>query len=1617
MSATPAWKAYLNSVKLPATVERAGSADPTIRGYENASARAAALGINVTGKAEPGLLTRALYPLDLLRATAYAGSTELVDGLTGRGFSTDDFTGKFGRAMNEGEGFGSTELLSADDDDSFWMRALKMGGSVAADVLSDPLTYASLGLGTAAKATVGGLARAGARKTLSDVGQEAAEQAARKLGPEFSQQASEGIYGDLARRHLRTTTKLADDEIERVLAGQTDEVMDLAARRLGDVIGSARIAGSGRMVRRQVAREFSTLGIENSDELALRVTQNLGQELSGGIRMSVPLTKIGFNLTKGAGTGTDALRLGGAADKLNEVRLGARAALRGPNSLLGKVSGESGTQYNTVVRNLASEGVEEVLENPGLDSASTLTDFLIGNTAKRSGRRDFILVASNAARGAKAAKRQFGDEARADSIIKASMLDFGMDDALRGLDPDDEGVVALVRAGREMRDVFAESARLRGVAVDPDKSYVPRLVEVTEYNRRKATSPGSNRKVGDTNSSKKRKVWADLEEVVGDDDELLELLRRDLSPAELNARAGRTVVEEDPFIILQRGVEREATRVEQKLLADSLSAARVIADDINPLRAERGELLADVQKVVTKLEGKNRPAQAVTSKNVKGLVGKKVRVAESGRVGKLLSVDGDVAQVQFKTPKGTLKKTVSLDKLATLDGPRVASRAASVMAAETGLAAARSGDEAAAAAGAVARQAAAVEADRVAQQVKQVEGELVAARKEVRSAESALARVATADDRVAKQRLQSRVSRAKKRAAEVDSELRNAKRRLKAAEKKAASFRDEVRDGYVELNNAARKARASAQRAADKAAAVPENAAAQKRAATAARKADEAEQAVQDFLAKTDAPNQSRALSGKVAAERGAVDDLSARRAGVAQTIETTVADIASLDQAIAGSVRADDLRNLATNMTDDEAAAVRRAAEAATNLEAKQAAVAQLKAERVELDKAARQTLPAEYTARTTVKQAEALLERAVTQDAAATGARAEIRDRLYTINRALDESNNWEQVAEAFTDLKEWYRQAGDTKSVRDIDKASRLTNRLGVAQGQQDAFDTMAAAKGWVSLGSEDGATKFPSAFENKISSQGVSDSLDRMFALSGSETGIRAAMAPYLDPYMHLFKLYATIGRGPGYHVRNFIGGMVNNMLIGVQGNTVAPAFKISRTIHHVTKQIEKELDAGTLTASKAGARFDEVLARELSWKVGKRWGAGTAYDMARGFLAEGVQYSRTNELMERGAADAVARAGGKGTKATAKTKVNPKTAAAVRNGDRSAANTLERFADSRAVNENVWIRWNATWAEETETFMRMSAYLEGAAQYGGDQVAAAGLAKAAHFDYQDLSDTEVALKMVVPFYTWMRYNIPAQMRFALNKPGSLNRLEAVARNLKMAFGDEDAKEDGLLPEWIARRKGFETPWTMPGGGKLALMVESPQLDLFQMFGGNGKNPLRGDELIESLAPTLKVPFELLTGRDMTTGQETTKMETLRGAAPPVNSIMRLAGLTDRDSERQGSSLLSFIGVPAGTITEGSRRSEALRRTARISSKVQAELGKYLGEGEEIDAAWLAEASTLYKPDYVKTLLERGYGRKGGPKSPEEDAENAEREARRQQRKPAAVELLKSLSRGY
>lgn len=143
----------------------------------------------------------------------------------------------------------------------------------------------------------------------------------------------------------------------------------------------------------------------------------------------------------------------------------------------------------------------------------------------------------------------------------------------------------------------------------------------------------------------------------------------------------------------------------------------------------------------------------------------------------------------------------------------------------------------------------------------------------------------------------------------------------------------------------------------------------------------------------------------------------------------------------------------------------------------------------------------------------------------------------------------------------------------------------------------------------------------------------------------------------------------------------------------------------------------------------------------------------------------------------------------------------------------------------------------------------------------DPAKAADKVKELQYDYSKLSPTEQQIfARTIPFYRWMRNNIPYQIRQFIHDPRKYAAVNKLRLNGQSAAG---LNEDNT-PEFM------KSQFAIPVSGKKYLSLGLPLADLTKL-----SNPLKTG--VDALNPLLKTPIELATNNNFFYGKPIEKFE--------------------------------------------------------------------------------------------------------------------------------------------
>jgi hypothetical protein len=268
--------------------------------------------------------------------------------------------------------------------------------------------------------------------------------------------------------------------------------------------------------------------------------------------------------------------------------------------------------------------------------------------------------------------------------------------------------------------------------------------------------------------------------------------------------------------------------------------------------------------------------------------------------------------------------------------------------------------------------------------------------------------------------------------------------------------------------------------------------------------------------------------------------------------------------------------------------------------------------------------------------------------------------------------------------------------------------------------------------------------------------------------------------------------------PGFHIRNAYGGMFNNMLGGVGMADYRWAGRVRRA------------------------------ASEYAHGDARRWADRTLVSGGDGDIIKALRESGTLSMYGRDVEDLTYGDFATMTTGLGLTASNGRAFAEPRlivsEAERGGRGTLERLPLTRQ-----YVAAAKGAGTLTENMLRTAAFARGLRAHGTIPEARL-FTMMRHGDYADLTDFEFnVVRDVVPFYKWMRTNIPFQIHQLLESPGKLLAVQKAQQAVFAARGLDYNEEKYKMPAWMGQ--SFVIPTTTKGDAFNAVMLDLPMSDLF------------------------------------------------------------------------------------------------------------------------------------------------------------------------------------------
>lgn len=462
-----------------------------------------------------------------------------------------------------------------------------------------------------------------------------------------------------------------------------------------------------------------------------------------------------------------------------------------------------------------------------------------------------------------------------------------------------------------------------------------------------------------------------------------------------------------------------------------------------------------------------------------------------------------------------------------------------------------------------------------------------------------------------------------------------------------------------------------------------------------------------------------------------------------------------------------------------------------------------------------------------------------------------------------------------------------------------ADQLAKATRTIKGFRDQYVSI-LRDGWRKLGVDD------ALLQGKQVPAVLADHIEKMWSLrtpQGMNNFVR-----YYDKALGLWKAYSLLS--PGFHIRNYMGGLFNNWLAGVELSNTRAYARAWRTYSRAAERGGHE----------AGLRALNEVDRKIIDAAVKH-----------GVLSGGVYGAEIRQAGTEGFARGLGRA-------------NP------------LSLDFEPLARNLLAGEAV------------ENRLRGALFYDRMVKFNDLDVALGDVAKY-HFDYDDLTKFERnVVKRLVPFYTWTRKNFPLQVEMLIRQPGKYVRYLHLKRNMEL--GVDPLAEGEVEPSYFGEQMGIRSPFKL-GGGQVYMTPDLPFRDLSKTFDPGQmlsmlappvKTPLElkaGKQFFSDIpfkdgktaAPAVwaKIPGLMpalshlgmavkdVNGQWIMSDKDAYLVEQVM---PILGRGRRLAPSEKRYQDRQATSLISFLfGAGARTLTPAAQYGELRRRNDNLSGLIR------------------------------------------------------------------------------
>jgi len=211
----------------------------------------------------------------------------------------------------------------------------------------------------------------------------------------------------------------------------------------------------------------------------------------------------------------------------------------------------------------------------------------------------------------------------------------------------------------------------------------------------------------------------------------------------------------------------------------------------------------------------------------------------------------------------------------------------------------------------------------------------------------------------------------------------------------------------------------------------------------------------------------------------------------------------------------------------------------------------------------------------------------------------------------------------------------------------------------------------------------------------------------------------------------------------------------------------------------------------------------------------------------------------------------------------------------------------------------------------------------------------------NIDYADLTPFEQnTMRRIVPYYTWLRKNVPLQLEMAAMRPGRLAVVPKGQRAIETLLGTDKNETGQIIPKWIREMAGVSLRGEGEGKNAVYWTPPNPMTDPIGLFSGTKQENVA--QLLSQTNPFLRMPFEYATGKTLFSGAPIKDNSKFAGdVIPQIRTARKLKeDIQGKSGKDPAITFLNWlIGASMQEVGETQKQSELRRQQDSLQNFIR------------------------------------------------------------------------------